>query len=85
MFYGLFDYPGRRPDGPWHEDETTALLSAWRQGETLEELAERHHRPIEAIIRRLRDRGESDPSRGVGLGRAAAITLQLQPAGAAGA
>jgi hypothetical protein len=60
MFYGLFDYPGRRPDGPWHEDETAALLAAWRRGDTLEELAERHHRPIEAIVRRLRDRGEAE-------------------------
>jgi hypothetical protein len=57
MFYGPFDYPGRRPDGPWHEDETAVLLRAWRRGDSLEELSERHHRPIEAILSRLRDRG----------------------------
>ena len=62
MFYGPFDYPGRRPDGPWHEDETAALLSAWRHGETLEELSERHHRPVSAIVSRLRDRGAIEPS-----------------------
>jgi hypothetical protein len=60
MFYGLFDYPGRRPDGPWHEDEILALLAAWRRGDTLDELSERHHRPVEAILKRLRDRGEID-------------------------
>jgi hypothetical protein len=57
MFYGPFDYPGRRPDGPWHEDETLVLLRAWRSGDSLDELSERHHRPIEAIVSRLRDRG----------------------------
>ncbi len=57
MFYGPFDYPGRRPDGPWHEDETLALVRAWRRGDTLDELSERHHRPVEAIVSRLRDRG----------------------------
>ena len=57
MFYGPIDYPGRRPDGPWHEDETLALVRAWRRGDTLDELSERHHRPIEAIVSRLRDRG----------------------------
>jgi hypothetical protein len=57
MFYGLFDYPGRRSDGPWHEDETLALLRAWSSGDSLDELAERHHRPVEAIVNRLRDRG----------------------------
>jgi len=57
MFYGPFDYPGRRPDGPWHEDETLVLLRAWRRGDSLDELSERHHRPIEAILSRLRDRG----------------------------
>lgn len=64
MFYGPFDYPGRRPDGPWHEDETLALLRAWRRGDSLDELSERHHRPVEAILSRLRDRGaiESRPA-----------------------
>lgn len=57
MFYGPFDYPGRRPDGPWHEDETLVLLRAWRHGDTLDELSERHRRPVEAIVARLRDRG----------------------------
>lgn len=60
MFYGPFDYPGRRPDGPWHEDETLALVRAWRRGDSLDELSERHHRPVEAILSRLRDRGAID-------------------------
>ena len=60
MFYGLFDYPGRRSDGPWHEDEILALVTAWRRGDSLDELSERHHRPIDAIVRRLRDRGAID-------------------------
>jgi hypothetical protein len=60
MFYGPFDYPGRRPDGPWHEDETLVLLRAWRSGDSLDELSERHHRPVEAILSRLRDRGALD-------------------------
>jgi hypothetical protein len=76
MFYGPFDYPGRRPDGPWHEDETLALLRAWRRGDTLDELSERHHRPVEAIVSRLRDRGEmgaaSGGGRPVGFGLATA-------------
>lgn len=60
MFYGPFDYPGRRADGPWHEDETLALLRAWRRGDSLDELSERHHRPVEAILSHLRDRGAID-------------------------
>ncbi|MFM1987892.1 MAG: hypothetical protein RJA99_849 [Pseudomonadota bacterium] len=60
MFYGPFDYPGRRADGPWHEDETVALLRAWRLGDSLDELSERHHRPIEAILSHLRIRGALD-------------------------
>jgi hypothetical protein len=76
MFYGPFDYPGRRPDGPWHEDETLALLRAWRRGDTLDELSERHHRPVEAIVSRLRDRGAIDarPASG-GLSRSATFGL----------
>lgn len=57
MFHGPFDYPGRRPDGPWHEDETLVLLGAWRRGDSLDEMSERHHRPVEAIVNRLKDRG----------------------------
>jgi hypothetical protein len=71
MSYGPFDYPGRRPDGPWHEDETLVLLRAWRCGDSLDELSERHHRPVEAIVSRLRDRGALDtprPARRVAFG-----------------
>ena len=71
MFYGPFDYPGRRPDGPWHEDETLVLLRAWRSGDSLDELSERHHRPVEAILSRLRDRGALDAQRPVSPRRAA--------------
>lgn len=60
MFYGPFDYPGRRADGPWHEDETLALVRAWRRGDSLDELSERHHRPVEAILSHLRARGAID-------------------------
>jgi hypothetical protein len=63
MSYGPFDYPGRRPDGPWHEDETLVLLRAWRCGDSLDELSERHHRPVEAILSRLRDRGALETPR----------------------
>jgi hypothetical protein len=80
MFYGPFDYPGRRPDGPWHEDETLALLRAWRRGDTLDELSERHHRPVEAIVSRLRDRGEMDAASGGG--RPAGFGLATASAGA---
>lgn len=80
MFYGPFDYPGRRPDGPWHEDETLALVRAWRRGDTLDELSERHHRPVEAIVSRLRDRGAFDarPSAGA-VPRAAVFGLAALP------
>ena len=73
MFYGPFDYPGRRPDGPWHEDETLVLLRAWRSGDSLDELSERHHRPIEAILSRLRDRGAIEAQR--------ALTPSVSPFG----
>lgn len=56
MFYGPFDYPGRRADGPWHEDESLALVRAWRRGDSLEELSERHHRSTEAILAHLKER-----------------------------
>lgn len=65
MSYGPFDYPGRRPDGPWHEDETLVLLRAWRCGDSLDELSERHHRPVEAILSHLRDRGVLETPRPV--------------------
>ncbi len=71
MSYGPFDYPGRRPDGPWHEDETLVLLRAWRCGDSLDELSERHHRPVEAILSHLRDRGALEtprPARRAGFG-----------------
>jgi hypothetical protein len=60
MISGLFDRPGWTPEGRWTDDERLTLARAWRQGESLLDLAERHCRPLEAVARQLEHQGAID-------------------------
>jgi hypothetical protein len=60
MSSGLFDCPGWTPEGRWSDDERLTLARAWRRGESLRELADRHGRSLESITRQLQHQGAID-------------------------
>jgi hypothetical protein len=60
MISGLFDRPGWTPEGRWSDDERLTLARAWRRGESLRDLAERHCRSIESVARQLQHQGAID-------------------------
>jgi hypothetical protein len=67
MHTGPFDRPGWQPDGPWQDDERSELAWAWRRGETLQEIGERHGRTARSVVQQLHRQGEIDDARKLGL------------------
>ena len=76
MISGLFDRPGWTPEGRWSDDERLTLARAWRRGESLRDLAERHCRSVEAVARQLQHQGAID-----GATARALLSAALRPGG----